>query len=156
MCFIELNNHCFGATMEANAAGFLVFFANDADIPLFCASLGDIFKLACISFSFPSVTISLLCVIVLPRLEPVTRNLTSFVNCIVWTGASWNLGPEFTIISARVVFSARDTQKYGMLQRNTHSYFRWFLTALAGSPYGCLRKIVEWIWCKNGKMIVVM
>jgi hypothetical protein len=46
--------------MEANAAGFLVLFAKDADTPLFCASrakdfLGDTFKLACISFGFPQL-----------------------------------------------------------------------------------------------------
>jgi hypothetical protein len=58
MCVIELNRSS-GVTVEANAAGFLVLFSNDADTPLFCAGrakdfLGDTFKLTCISFSFPS------------------------------------------------------------------------------------------------------
>jgi len=74
--------------MEANAAGFLVFFANDADTPLFCASrakdfLCDTLILVGISLSFSSVMISFPCVILLSRLEPVTQNFTSFVNCIV-------------------------------------------------------------------------
>jgi hypothetical protein len=85
MCVIEFNNHSLCATIDANAAGCLVSFANDADTPLFCASLVknflDVFKLACFSFSFPLVRISSPCVLLLSRLEPVTRNLTSFVNC---------------------------------------------------------------------------
>ena len=85
MYVIELNNHIFWATAEANAAVFLVLFTKEADTPLFCASrakdfLGNTFKLTCISFSFPSVRFYLLCVILL---STVTRNLTSFVNCIV-------------------------------------------------------------------------